>query len=247
MKAMPGKFALYLTMAVGLLSACAGCYDPKADIDAFRPEAEKYFAKLEKVGKAVASQPPVTQDTMSFPDSKQLRFEDGPTGKQNTEVINIDELSDFGPIHFVDHVIDTNGYHLPAWALLHGKEDPHVGKVTKEVVPWRFQQLLDIKYLVVLRTKKVYGEVTNDNEFKGGEAHGDAFLCEVNDAATLHGGFAFAVQSSSEISFTTHGDAAQQASDRRSAVFKDLDEQGEKFIHHKIRTSLPEAQMWKYW
>ena len=247
MKAVRSKSILYLLAVSGILSLCAGCYDPKPDIEAFRPQAEKYFAALEKVGKAVAALPALTQDAMAMPDPKQVRFEDGPDGKQNAEIVNLDELSEFDQTHFVDHVISDNGYHLPAWALLHGQEDPHVGKVTKEVVPWRFHQLLDIQYLVVLRTKKVYGEVTSEKEFTGGEAHGDAFLCEVNDAATLHGGFAFAVKSSDQISFTVHGDAEQQAIDRRVAVFNDLDEQAEKQIHHKIRGSLPGAQMRSDW
>ena len=234
-------------VAASFLSFGSGCYNPKADIEAFRPRAEKYFANLEKIGKAVAAQPPVTQDTMSFSNPAQLRFMDGPAGKQNTALINDDELSDFGNRHSTDSVIERNGYYSPAWALLHGLEDPYVGKVTRDVVPWRFEQLFAIQYLVVVRTKKVYGEVTNEKEFTGGSATGDAILCEVNDVTTLHGGFSYAVRSSNEISLMVHGDAEQQAIDRRVAVFKDLDEQAEKLIHHKIRASLPGAQMWDHW
>ncbi len=226
---------------------CVGCYKPEADISAFRPQAEKYFADLEKVGKAVAAQSPVTQDTMMVPDPSKLRFADGPGGKQNAQIVNLDELSDFGQIHFVDHVVSNSEYWSPAWALLHGQEDPHVGKVTREVVPWRFQQLLDIQYLVVLRVKKVYGEVTNEKEFTGGSATGDAILCEVNDGAALHGGFPFAVRSSDQVSVMVHGDAAQQAIDRREAVFKDVDEQAEKLIHQKIKSRLPGAGFPSYW
>lgn len=239
MKAVSGRFTLYLIAAAGFLSFQAGCYKPQKDIDSFRPEAEKYFATLEKVGKTVAALSLVREDTMSFPNPNQLRFASGPDGNQNAELVIIDELSNFGSYDPVSSVISSNGYHLPAWALLHGKEDPHVGKVTKDVVPWRFHQLLDIKYLLVVRTKKQYAEVTGDKEFKGGEAHGDVILCEVNDAATLHGGIAYAVKSSDEISFTVHGDAAQQNIDRKVAVMKDLDEQAEKLIHQKLKAALP--------
>ena len=246
MKTMPGSFAFSLIAAAGFLALCAGCYNPKADIDAFRPQAKKYFVALERVGKAVTAQPPLKEDTMAFPDAKQLRFADGPGGKQNATIIHVEELSDFGQMHIYDRIIDEE-YYAPAYALLHSQQDPHVGKVTKEVVPWRFQQLLDIQYLVVLRVKKVYAEVTNAKEFTGGATSGEAFLYEVNDAATFHGGFSFAVRSSNEVALTVHGDAKQQEIDRKLAVRKDLDEQAEKLIHQKVKASLPGAGFPSYW
>ena len=100
---------------------------------------------------------------------------------------------------------------------------------------------------MVLRVKKVYAEITNSKEFTGGETSGEAFLYEVNDAATFHGGFAFSVHSSDQVSFTVHGDAAQQEIDRKLAVRKDLDDQAEKLIHQKIMASLPGAGFPSYW
>ncbi len=35
------RFALYLFAVSGLLALGAGCYNPKANIDAFSPQAEK--------------------------------------------------------------------------------------------------------------------------------------------------------------------------------------------------------------
>ena len=170
-------------------------------------------------------------------------------GGQNAAIVHLEELSDIGGEHIYDRIFDEE-YFLPAWTLLKTGKVNHIEKVTKELVTWRFHQLLDKKYLVVIRTQKhVWAEVKSEKEFTPGEIRGEAFLCEVSEAAPVHGGNTFAVVSSSEITARVHGgdDRQQQNIDRSLAVRKDMDEQVQKQVHTKLKAALPKARVPSYW
>ena len=232
-----------------LLIGCVGCYDPKPDIEEQRPAAEKYFAAMEHVGKVVKALPPLTQDTMKFADASGLKFDGDTEGGQNATVIHLEELSNIGSDHVYDRIFSEE-YFLPAFALLHTGKDPHIAKVTKELVTWRFHQLLDKKYLVVVKTlKEVWPEVKSPTEFSAGEIRGEVYLCELNDGATCYGGFTFGIESSAEVTARVHGgdDRQQQQIDRALAVRKDMDDRAEKMIHQKVRAALPKARYPSYW
>ena len=232
-----------------LLAGCLGCYDPKADLEEQRPAAEKYFAAMERVGKAVKALPPLTQDTMKHPDSSVLKFDGDTEGGQNAAIIHLEELSDVGGSHVYDRIISEE-YFLPAFTLLKTGKDPHIEKVTKELITWRYHQLFDKKYLVVLRTTKhVWAEVKSATEFTPGEMRGEAYLYELSDTTPCFGGYTFGVVSSSEVTARVHGgnDTERQNIDRALAVRKDMDERVAQQIHDKLRAALPKARVPSYW
>ena len=231
------------------LVGCAGCYDPKLDIEQQRPAAAQYFAAMERIGKVVKALPPLTKDTMKFADSSLLKFDGDVEQGQNVEIIHLEELSELGGQHIYDRLVSSD-YFLPAFTLLKTGKDLHIESVTKDVVTWRFRQLLEKKYLVVLRTQKhVWPEAKSANEFTPGALMGEAFLCEVSDAAPCYGGNTYAVASSSEVVARVHGgdDTRRQEIDRALALRKDMDEKAEQQIHQKLRAALPKARFPSYW
>jgi hypothetical protein len=248
MRVCRSVFASSVVPALAILLACAGCYKPKADIDAIRPQAEKYLADMEHLGKAIAALPPLTQDTLSFRNPPELRFLDGPDGTQNAQLIHLEELSDIGGSHIYDRLV-SGDYFQPAVSLLKSGTDPYIHKVTKDLIDWRFHQLLDVKYLVVLRTSiHKSATVTGPKEFEAGEIRGEAYLCEMADPAASHGGISYVARNSQEVSVRFRSkDQDQQNIDRSLAVREDMEKQAVKMIQDKLKNRLPGAKFPSYW
>lgn len=218
-----------------------GCfYDPKADIEEFRPAAEKQLAAIEKVGKAVAALPPLTADSMSFPTPSALDFD------SNATVVHLEQIT--APLDepkIYDRIVSEEFFVAPMRLMKDGK-DPHISDMNKEKVAWRFRQLLDPHYLVVLKIlKRTYPKATGISTFSPGAIEGEAHLAEITETARTYGGFRWSVASSETVSAKIRAD--HKDGDLYNALRSDMDSKATKLIREKIKAALPGAKASKYW
>lgn len=218
-----------------------GCfYDPKPDIEEFRPAAEKQLAAIEKVGKAVAALPPLTADTMSFPTPSALDF------GSNATVVHLEQIT--APLDepkIYDRIVSEEFFVAPMRLMKEGK-DPYVSDLDKEKVTWRFRQLLDPRYLVVLKIlKRTYPKSTGISTFSPGAIEGEAHLTELTESARTYGGFRWSVASSDTVSAKVRAD--HKNGDVYNALRSDMDSKATKLIREKLAAALPGAKPGKYW
>jgi hypothetical protein len=228
------------SLLVGL-AALAGCYNPKADIEANRPAAEKKLAAMERIGRTVAALPALGADTMRFPNPSELRFDD------NAVIVHLEELSDIGGSHIYDRIVDEE-FFKPAAVLLKEGRDPNIQKLNKSVVDFEFKKLVGKDYLVVLRTAShVQAKMTGKDEFAAGDVRGEAFLCEIKTGEQCFGGFGWSAASSGSVTAQLHGDAERRQIQKSLAVREDIDKQARQAIHDKLKAALPGARFPSYY
>jgi hypothetical protein len=220
------------------LVAVASCYNPKPDIERFRPQAEKKLAAMASAGRNAQQLPPITRDALTFAEPSKLRF------MQNVEVVHIEELSDIGSTHIFDRVVsNVDFWGVPLMLMKGGR-----ARGKKPWVEAAFQRLINLEYLVIIRTRYYKRADTADKKtFQPGSYSGEAVLCEIVEGRTCYGGFRFDADSSSEVKAYVSGDKRTQERDRYRAVRGDLEKRAQAAFRGKLKQYLPGATFPSYW
>jgi hypothetical protein len=224
-----------------------GCYDPKGDIEAFRPEGEKRIAAMLAVAKTVEALPELHLDTLQFPNPQELDFESGES--QNVAVAHLVGLAKPYEAVSPGTVAHTRFWENGA-ALLRKGTMRFGGKPKKKFqVDWAFNMLRRIQYVVVLREgAKTTSSLTDLQTFASGWYGAEAFLCRLDEAGTCFGGVQFFAQNSPDVKATVKASSsnAEKGNALKSRLADDLDSNARAALRDALAKRLVGAKLTEY-